>query len=182
MVAGTTIARDERVPRQLLLPVGRRRWRPAPLKLAHYLPAMGDETRVLAPDDPRWLTATTGCGSRRRRGCTALRTRRQRRQATRCPPARGRRAGAHPGAPAAAATRRPGREGDLGRDGDPGRDQARASRGSTSSSQPRRRRDAPHRRGARSTGFRWVAQSLPRRTISRSVGFAGPPTPRPLLI
>ena len=26
-----------------------------PLKLAQYLPTMGIETHVLAPDDPRWL-------------------------------------------------------------------------------------------------------------------------------
>ena len=31
-----------------------------PLKLAQYLPAMGIETHVLAPDDPRWLHRDEG--------------------------------------------------------------------------------------------------------------------------
>ena len=31
-----------------------------PLKLAQYLPAMGIETHVLAPDDPRWIHRDEG--------------------------------------------------------------------------------------------------------------------------
>jgi hypothetical protein len=41
-----------------------------PLKLAQYLPALGIETHVLAPDDPRCgCTVTASCGHPHRRGC-----------------------------------------------------------------------------------------------------------------
>ncbi len=45
-----------------------------PLKLAQYLPAMGIETHVLAPDDPRWLHRDEGLRCRPRRGCIARAT------------------------------------------------------------------------------------------------------------
>ena len=45
-----------------------------PLKLAQYLPALGIETHVLAPDDPQWVHRDDELQCRRRRGCTARAT------------------------------------------------------------------------------------------------------------
>ena len=56
----STIAAGEGADRQLLLPAAGGGGVQRPLKLAQYLPALGIETHVLAPDDPRWLHRDDG--------------------------------------------------------------------------------------------------------------------------
>ena len=113
-----------------------------PLKFAQYLPALGIETHVLAPDDPKWihedadLRAPTQAWVHRARyvGPEGAQARRgAARQGGRRPRARAREAGLAP-----AARSRRERELEPDRDSRP-RSGSRAARGSTSCSRPRRR-------------------------------------------
>ena len=100
------------------------------LKAATHLPALGIETHVLAPDDPKWVHRDDELRRRPRRGCTG--------RATSAPAAAARRgaarhagprAAARPGEAVRAAAARPRRERHLEPDRDPGGDPDRAPRG-----------------------------------------------------
>ena len=115
-----------------------------PLKFATHLPALGIETHVLAPDDPKWIHRDDELPPPTQRlGAPRALRRAEGPQAGR---GAARHAGARARADAArsllrAAAARPGRERDLEPDRDPGRDPDRArARGSTSCSRPRRPR------------------------------------------
>ena len=132
-----------------------------PLKLAQYLPALGIETHVLAPDDPQWIhrdddlrVPTPGVGA------PGALSRPERPQAGRGAARHaGRGAAGDAGAPARSPSSRAGRERLVGADGDPRRDPARAR------ARDRRRDhdvaaelDPPVGAAVkRATGARWVA-------------------------
>ena len=56
----STIAGHEAAARHALLAAGGGGGVQRPLKFAQYLPALGIETHVLAPDDPKWIHEDTG--------------------------------------------------------------------------------------------------------------------------
>ncbi len=103
-----------------------------PLKLAQYLPALGIETHVLAPDDPQWMHRDDGLRAPTTRGCTARATSARAAQAGQSSHGTDGIDRAPAGAAAGAAADRPRRERALDAVGDPGCDPARAaSTGST---------------------------------------------------
>ena len=101
-----------------------------PLKFAQYLPALGIETHVLAPDDPKWIHEDTGLRAPTQAWVHRARYLgpKGRKPAEELLREGGLRARARPGAAGGSPPARPRRERELEPDGDSGRDPDRARR------------------------------------------------------
>ncbi len=146
------------------------------LKLAQYLPALGIETHVLAPDDPKWIHRDAELRVPTQAWVHRAAVRRAEGAASgRGAPRHDRaRAGRHTGADRDQASARPRRERDVEPDRDPGRDQDRP---------PREHRRCDHdvaagldplrRRGGQAGNRRGVARGRARRARRESAPSRG---------